>query len=192
MPFPDGVLTADEEVVLHLRPHGRTVVRPILALAVAITAITVAWVMLPTNSGGRIGVLVIGAAALLFGLAKGVWPLVVWRSTHYVLTNERILLQDGVLARERRDLPLARVNDHAMSQSVLDRLFGSGTLTIDSLGERGPAVLVAVPRVQHAQTILYELIEADREAHGDEDEEPEPPQAPPRQPDRWGRRRRVS
>ena len=33
-------------------------------------------------------------------------------TTHYVFTDERILLQDGVFARERRDLPLDRVNDH--------------------------------------------------------------------------------
>jgi uncharacterized membrane protein YdbT with pleckstrin-like domain len=187
--FPDGVLTTEEEVVLHLHPHGRTAVRPVLVLVVAIALITVAWVMLPTNPGGRIGVLVIGAAALLFALVKGVWPLVVWRCTHYVLTNERILLQDGVLARVRRDLPLARVNDHAMSQSLLDRMFRSGTLTIDSLGERGPAVLAAVPRVEQVQTTLYELIEADREAHdGEADDEP----APPERPGPWGRRRRVS
>lgn len=191
MTFPDGVLTADEEIVLHLHPHGRTAVRPVLVLIVAITAVTVAWVMLPGNSGGRTGVLVIGGAGLIFAVTKGVWPLAVWRCTHYVLTTERVLLQHGVLTRERRDLPLATVNDHAMSQSLLDRLMGSGTLTIDSLGEREPAVLAAVPRVEQVQTTLYELIEADRAAHDGDDDELEAPEQP-EQLDRWGRRRRVS
>jgi uncharacterized membrane protein YdbT with pleckstrin-like domain len=168
--FPDGVLTADEEVVLHLRPHWRVAVRPTLVLIVALTAIVVAWVMLPTNSGGRIGVYVIGSVALVAALVKGVWPLLVWRCTHWVFTDERVLLQDGVITRDRRDLPLARVNDHAMSQSLLDRMLGSGTMTIDSLGERGPAVLTAVPRVQSVQTTLYTLIEEDHErADPDED-----------------------
>jgi uncharacterized membrane protein YdbT with pleckstrin-like domain len=98
---------------------------------------------------------------------------VVWRCTHYVVTDERILLQDGVLARERRDLPLAQVNDHVTSQSLLDRMLGSGTLTVDSIGDRA-AVLAAVPHVQQVQTTLYELIEADRDRHGDEEEESEP------------------
>jgi uncharacterized membrane protein YdbT with pleckstrin-like domain len=177
--FPDGVLTTEEELVLHLRPHWRRAVRPVFLLVVAGAAFTVAWVMLPTNSGGRIGVLVIGTGALVLALIKGVWPLLVWRATHYVFTDERILLQDGVLTRDRRDLPLARVNDHATSQSLLDRMLGCGTLTIDSLGEQGPAVLGAVPGVVQVQTTLYELIEDDRDRYGDEDEddevvEPEP------------------
>jgi uncharacterized membrane protein YdbT with pleckstrin-like domain len=173
--FPDDVLTTEEQVVLHLRPHWRTAVRPVLVLAVALTAMIVAWVMLPTNEGGRIGVYVVGSAALVLALVKGVWPLLVWRCTHWVLTDERVLLQSGVLTRDRRDLPLARVNDHAMSQSLLDRMFGSGTMTIDALGERGPAVLAGVPRVQAVQTTLYELIEQDHDRQGDDEDELEPP-----------------
>jgi len=171
--FPDEVLTDEEEVVLHQHPHARAAVRPILVLLVALAAVLGVWIMLPPTTGGLIGVLVVGTVALFMGLTRGVWPLLVWRSTHYVFTDERILLQDGVIARERRDLPLNRVNDHVMSQSLLDRLLGCGTLRIDSIGDQG-AVLVAVPHVQHVQTLLYQLIETDRELRGDEPEEDEP------------------
>jgi uncharacterized membrane protein YdbT with pleckstrin-like domain len=175
--FPDEVLTDEEEVVLHLHPHARAAVRPILVLLVALAAVLLVWIMLPPTTGGLIGVSLVGAVALFMALTRGVWPLLVWRGTHYVLTDERILLQDGVIARERRDLPLNRVNDHVMSQSLLDRMLGSGTLRIDSIGDQS-AVLVAVPHVQHVQTLLYQLIETDRELRGDgddgEDEEPAP------------------
>lgn len=188
MGFPEDVLTADETVVAHLRPHAKVSVRPVLVLVAAVAVVTAAAVLLPGDSGGRTGLLLVAAVALGFALVRGGWPLLVWRCTHYVLTDERILLQDGVLARERRDLPLARVNDHAMSQGLLDRLLGCGTLTVDSVGERAPAVLVAVPRVQQVQTTLYGLIEADRQrqAEGGEDEHPAAPPAPP-QPDRRNR-----
>ncbi len=169
--FPDGVLTADEQVVLHLRPHWRTAVRPVVVLIVALTAMIVAWVMLPTNQGGRIGVYLVASVALVLALVKGVWPLLVWRCTHWVFTDERILLQDGVVTRDRRDLPLARVNDHTTSQGLVDRVFGSGTMTIDSLGERGPALLPAVPGVMRVQTRLYELIEDDRDRGGDDEDD---------------------
>jgi uncharacterized membrane protein YdbT with pleckstrin-like domain len=183
--FPDEVLTDDEEVALHLHPHARAAVRPIVVLVVALAAVLGVWIMLPPTTGGLIGVSVVGAVALFMAVTRGVWPLLVWRSTHYVLTDERILLQDGVIARQRRDLPLNRVNDHAMSQSLLDRLLGSGTLRIDSIGDQS-AVLVAVPHVQHVQTLLYQLIETDRDLRGDDDadEEDEPAPAPIR-----GRRR---
>jgi uncharacterized membrane protein YdbT with pleckstrin-like domain len=153
-------------------------------LAVALAAVLTAWIMLPPNDGGRIGVAVVGGVALFFAVTRGVWPLVVWRCTHYVVTDERILLQDGVIARERRDLPLARVNDHVMTQSLLDRMLGSGTLTVDSIGDQA-AVLTSVPHAQQVQTTLYELIEADRDRHDDEDEEIEEPEAPEQR--RFGR-----
>jgi uncharacterized membrane protein YdbT with pleckstrin-like domain len=180
--FPDEVLTDEEEVVLHLHPHARAAVRPALVLVVALVAVLAVWIMLPATTGGLIGVSVVGAVALFMAVTRGVWPLLVWRTTHYVFTDERILLQDGVIARERRDLPLNRVNDHLTSQSLLDRLLGSGTLRIDSIGEES-AVLASVPRVQQVQTLLYQLIETDRELRGDDDEEDAEP-APVR-----GRRR---
>ena len=156
--FPADALTDEEEVVLHLHPHARAAVRPILVLAVALAAIVVAWVMLPDNDGGLIGVAVVAAFALVIGIRSGVRPLLAWRCTHYVITDQRILVQDGVIARERRDLPLNRINDHVLRQSPLDRLFGSGTLTIDSIGDQ-LAVLASVPHAQRVQTLLYELIE---------------------------------
>ena len=161
MSFPDEVLADEEEVVLHFRPHWRVVLRPALLVLLAVVVTAVAWVMLPTNSGGRIGFAVVALIMLYQGTRYGAAPLVSWRCTHHVLTDERVLLQDGVIARERRDLPLNRINDHALTQSLLDRLFGSGTLRIDSIGEQ-VAVLPAVPRAQRVQVLLYELIEHDR------------------------------
>jgi uncharacterized membrane protein YdbT with pleckstrin-like domain len=189
VPFPDDILTADEEVVLHLHPHAKAAVRPILVLILGLAATIVTWVMLPADNGGLIGSAVVATIALYAGVRYGVRPLLVWRCTHYVFTDERILLQDGVIARERRDLPLARVNDHAMSQSLVDRLLGCGTLTIDSIGDQS-AVLDGVPHVQHVQTLLYELIETDRALHpDDEDDEADEPEIPA-QPDRRWRLRR--
>jgi uncharacterized membrane protein YdbT with pleckstrin-like domain len=173
--FPDEVLADEEQLVLHLRPHWKTVLRPILLVLLAVVVTAVAWVMLPTNQGGRIGFAVVAVIMLYQGIRYGAVPLAIWRCTHYVLTDERILLQDGVIARERRDLPLNRVNDHVVTQSLLDRIFGSGTLTIDSIGDQA-AVLVSVPQAQGVQSLLYELIEADRLRHPEDEEEEEEPE----------------
>jgi len=168
--FPDDVLADEEELVLHLHPHWRTAIGPVLLLLVTLGATIVAWVMLPQNSGGYLAFAVVAVIMLYHAIRYGVRPLVAWRCTHYVVTDERILLQDGVIARERRDLPLNRVNDHVMSQSLPDRLFGSGTLVIDSIGDQA-AVLARVPHAQFVQTTLYELIEQDRLLRPDDDED---------------------
>ena len=179
MAFPSEVLADEEELVLHLHPHWKAAVRPGLLVVLAVVVTAVAWVMLPTDDGGRIAFGVLALIMLYQGVRYGVVPLVIWRCTHYVLTDERILLQDGVIARQRRDLPLNRINDHVVRQSLLDRLFGSGTLTVDSIGDQA-AVLAAVPRAQQVQTLLYELIEQDRLRHpeDEEDEAVEEPELP--------------
>ncbi|XVU24768.1 PH domain-containing protein [Actinoplanes sp. CA-054009] len=192
MAFPEEVLADEEELVLHLRPHWKSAIRPGLIVLLAVVVSTVAWVMLPTNDGGRIGFAVVALIMLYQGVRYGVTPMVKWRCTHYVLTDERILLQDGVIARERRDLPLNRVNDHVVNQSVLDRVFGSGTLKVDSIGEQA-VLLAAVPRAQSVQTLLYELIEQDRLRHPeDEEEEAEPEPEVPAQRRGIFRRRAAS
>jgi uncharacterized membrane protein YdbT with pleckstrin-like domain len=192
--FPDDVLADEEEVVLHLHPHAKAAIRPLLVLGFGLAAVIVAWVMLPANRGGLIGVCVVAAIAVFLGIKSGVRPLLIWRCTHYVITDDRILLQDGVIARERRDLPLYRINDHAMSQTLLERLWRCGTLTVDSIGDKA-AVLAAVPHVQDVQTLLYELIDAAPEP--DETEEadevidvPLVERPTPRQTRRPGRARR--
>jgi uncharacterized membrane protein YdbT with pleckstrin-like domain len=167
--FPEDVLTEDEHVVLHLHPHWKALIRPVAVLVLAIAAVVAGMLFLPSGGSGSIALAVIGGLALLAVVVLAVWPYVSWRTTHYLFTNERVLLQHGVVARERRDIPLSRVNDHSMSQGFAGRVLGYGTLTIESAGERGQSVLHDVPRVDRVQTKLYELVEAfhDRHSLGD-------------------------
>jgi uncharacterized membrane protein YdbT with pleckstrin-like domain len=163
--FPDDVLTKDERVVLHLHPHWKALVRPVLVLGLGLAALAVGLIFLPDGAGGTVGMYAIGAMVLVLVLWLALWPFLVWRTTHYVFTNERVLLQRGVFSRDRRDIPLSRVNDHSMTQRFVERLLGCGTLTIESAGERGQSVLDDIPGVERVQTLLYELVEADRDEH---------------------------
>lgn len=165
MAFPEDVLTTDEQVVSHLHPHWKALIRPVAVVVVALAAVVAGFMLLPAGTAGMVGLYVIAAVGLALVCWLSLWPFLVWRTTHYVFTNERVLLQHGVLSRDRRDIPLNRVNDHSMSQRLSERLLGCGTLTIESAGERGQSVLVDVPRVERVQTTLYELIETHHEKH---------------------------
>jgi uncharacterized membrane protein YdbT with pleckstrin-like domain len=140
-------------------------IRPVFVLVLAISGVLAALILLPAGTGGQVGLYAIGAVALVLVVWLTLWPFIVWRTTHYVFTNERVLLQSGVFSRDRRDLPMARVNDHSMSQTFIERLLGCGTLTIESAGERGQSMLTDIPGVEKVQTTLYELVEADRDKH---------------------------
>ncbi|GAA2523910.1 PH domain-containing protein [Pilimelia columellifera] len=172
MAFPEDVLTSDEQVARRLRPHWKALIRPALVTVGSLTMLVVGLMSLPEGATGTFSGWLLASlvAVLLAGFA--VLPYLRWRSTHYVLTSERVLVQRGILARDRRDLPLARINDHAMTQRFSERLLGCGTLTIESAGERGQIVLVDVPGVERVQTLLYELVEADRLAHSPAGEPP--------------------
>ncbi|MEV4757636.1 PH domain-containing protein [Micromonospora sp. NPDC049559] len=171
MAFPEDVLTADEHVVLHLHPHWKALVRPIAVLVVAIAAIVAGFVLLPENAAATVALYAIAAVALVGVVWLGLWPFLVWRTTHYLFTNERVVLQQGVFSRDRRDIPLGRVNDHTMNQRFFERMLGCGTLVIESAGERGQSRLTDIPNVEKVQTTLYELVEAIHDKHSLGDDE---------------------
>ena len=162
MGFPDDSLTSDEHVVLHLHPHWKAMVLPTFWALVAIGGVIAAAVFLPAD-WSPIVLIVIGAVAVVLFLWLTFWPFLVWRTTHYVFTNERVLLREGIINRQQRDIPLGRVNDVSSSQTLLERLLGCGTLTVESAGERGQSVLTDIPKVVKVQKVAYELVEADHD-----------------------------
>jgi uncharacterized membrane protein YdbT with pleckstrin-like domain len=166
--FPESILTSDEQVVVHLHPHWKRLVAPMFWVVIVLAAVVAATVL-----WGRGGLLVGGVLAVPLLLWLTVWPWLVWRSIHYVFTNERIVVREGVLARNGRDIPLSRINDVSFSHTLAERMLGCGTLTIESAGERGQLVLVDLPRIERTHNVLYELMEADgqRQASGEDDDD---------------------
>ena len=152
------VLPEGEYLVLRLHPHWKTVLRPILALAVIIAALIVVLAFLPSSADKPIVRLVIGALALLAAIFCCAVPLLRWRTTSYELTSRRLRLRAGILTRTGRDFPLSRITDVSFSQGVLDRVLGCGRLVIESAGEHGELVLTEIPQVQQVQAELFQLI----------------------------------
>jgi uncharacterized membrane protein YdbT with pleckstrin-like domain len=47
----------------------------------------------------------------------------------YVITTQRFYSEEGILAKSIKDVPLAKVNDILLTQTLVQRIFGSGDLT---------------------------------------------------------------
>jgi len=170
--FPESVLTSDEKVVLHLHPHWKALVRPVLVAVAAVAAVVATAIVLHDKGTTRtLALYAVGALALAALAWLSFWPWLRWKTTHYVFTNERVILREGVISRDGRDIPMGRVNDVSFSHTLIGRMFGYGTLTIESAGERGQVLLVDIPRVEKVQSVLSELVESDRDKHsfGDDD-----------------------
>ena len=99
MPFPDRLLSDDEEVVAHLHPHALAVVRPVVALLATVGAGCYAAAAVPTGAEQGLLRLGIAAVAVVLCVVLAVRPLARWAATHYVLTTHRVLLRRGVLSR---------------------------------------------------------------------------------------------
>ncbi|GAA3220203.1 PH domain-containing protein [Actinocorallia longicatena] len=155
-------LTEDERIVLDFHPHWTTLLRSILMLvfiAVAAGAIIFFVPDWDMRTQIRLGV---AAAALVVALAFSLVPFLRWFFTRYILTTHRLVIRVGIFSRTGRDIPLNRVNDAQFSHNLIQRLLGSGTLTVESGGENGQLVLRNIPRVETVQRDMYELINEPR------------------------------
>ena len=96
------------------------------------------------------------------GFSVVVWlivrPFLRWLSTTYTITTHRLLTRSGILHRVGKDLPLIRVNDVSYDQSLADRMFGCGTLEVQTAGENGTVALADVPDVEQVHAVISELL----------------------------------
>jgi uncharacterized membrane protein YdbT with pleckstrin-like domain len=167
VPFPDKVLTDDEEVVAAMHPHALTIFWPVVRLLLIIGAVSFGMAMSPVgrNQGVfRLAFLVVG---LLLVLVTVVRPLMRWRTTHYVITTHRLLYRAGVLSRSGRDIALARITDVSFSQTLWERIIRAGTLRVSTAGE-DVTVLERVPGSERVQTLLNHMIEEDADRRAQE------------------------
>ncbi|CCG04974.1 PH domain-containing protein [Blastococcus saxobsidens] len=168
MPYPDRLLTDDEEVVRHLHPHGLTIFWPVVLFLLVVGGASFGAALVPPGpQQGMVRLGIVGLAGLLL-VVLVVVPLLRWRTTHYVVTTHRLLFREGILARRGRDLGLSRITDVSYSQTLWERIVRSGTLTIETAGDGGATVLRQIPDSGGVQQLLAYMIEEDADRRAQE------------------------
>jgi uncharacterized membrane protein YdbT with pleckstrin-like domain len=152
--FPRKLLHDDEEVALDLRPHWWFLVGPSLALVVAVGAL-VALATAGATDWAQVGL----AALVVVALVWFVGRYARWATTNFVVTSDRLIFRQGVLAKSGIEIPLERVNTVFFNQSVFERLLRSGDLVIESAGERGRQDFTDIARPSAVQNEIYRQIE---------------------------------
>ena len=103
-----GDLLPGERVLLTARQHRVVLVRPFALTPVAVLVVVVALLLMPLRGELR---LFFALAALLIGvliLNLYYWR---WRAHEYVVTDQRVILNEGVLARFSRSIAIDRIQD---------------------------------------------------------------------------------
>ncbi|MXZ68922.1 MAG: PH domain-containing protein [Acidimicrobiia bacterium] len=155
MPYPERLLSSDERVETEFRPHWKLVVWPVLILVVAI----VVAVVLVINIDGLFG-WVLPLVVVLAGLLVSVKRWYRWLFTKFIITNERLIVRRGLIARNSKEIPLERIDNISFSQTVGERIFRSGDLLLESAGEAGQSRYSDIPRPEETQALVYRMREA--------------------------------
>jgi len=158
MGYPDNVLAEGEHVVLHRHPHWKRLIGPVLALLVA-TALAAFGAAVVSRTGWdptarQVVMAVIGGLWLVLVGWATVRPFLAWRSTHFVVTDRRVMYRHGVLSRAGIDIPLARINSVEFRHGVVDRMMRTGTLIIESASQ-DPLEFTDIPQVEQVHSLLY-------------------------------------
>jgi len=153
--YPERLLTDDEEILHQFRPHWK-VLLPAVGWAMLLAAIAgFAAAALPErwspswSFGWSFGI------ALALWLAVSAKALVAWYATNYVLTNERIVVRQGLIARNGTEIPLENITNVLFSQRVIERALGYGDVLIESAGSQGQSRLSDIPDPESFQSEVY-------------------------------------
>jgi uncharacterized membrane protein YdbT with pleckstrin-like domain len=161
MAIADRYLSDDEELVHVARQHWTVLAGEFVALLLIVAVVGAAlWFMPWDQDWSLIGMAVVAGLGLLAALVFCVVPMLKWSSTVYILTNRRLMMRDGIISRQGRDMPLTRVNDVSFAISLWERLMRYGTLSVQSASEQEGMVLQRVPRPQWFQSEIYRQVNA--------------------------------
>jgi len=154
---PPGVPAPEELIVARLRGSARRLVWSALLLIAVAGATGYFWGNLPAPFENWM----LAAAAGVLVLAGVVLPWLVWLSHRYTITTRRVIASHGMLARNRTELTHARGYTITTRRGPIQRLWGTGTLTLaDGLG--GKLVLADIPSVRLVAEVLADQIEVNQ------------------------------
>ncbi len=152
------LLNDGEEIVLSTRTHVKALLLPTAVLLI-IAGLGGYLTSLPSgDSAGVWRIVTLGDRRGCFIIWFVVVPYLNWLLTTYTFTTRRLITRTGILTRRGHDIPMNRISDIAYEKSLIDRMFGCGTLVVSDASELGRVELRDIPQVEQAQlTVSNEL-----------------------------------
>ena len=143
MSFQKDQLQAGEKVILECNQHWVTLLRPFFgALLSTVLFGTVAFMLaLRWNESWGYYILIF----LIPGYVRLFWRIIVRAHEEYIITNLRIVKQQGVFSKSSFDSALEKINNVFHDQSFLGRILGYGNVGLETASEQGTTVFRYIP-----------------------------------------------
>jgi uncharacterized membrane protein YdbT with pleckstrin-like domain len=124
-------LLPNEEASIAVRKHPALLLRVGAEIVIATMAAAVLSFLINND-----GVTLVTWAAWLFVFGRMSWKFIDWHSGYFVVTSRRVLMVTGLLNISVLMMPIAKVVDITVERPVLGRVFGYGTITLESPGQQ--------------------------------------------------------
>lgn len=170
MAYPEDVLAPGEKLLLHRHEHWKALILPgfFAILFTAVAGGLHAWIASfdLTGTAATVWPIVVWAVWLILFVWLCVAPFIRWATSHFVITDRRIMYRTGIIARSGIDIPVARINSVQFRHGIIDRIFKTGTLIVESASD-DPLEFNDIPNVEKVHSMLYnelydELHEGDK------------------------------
>ncbi len=83
--------------------------------------------------------------------------------TVYTLENKKLILKEGFFNSKENEILLYRIVDMTLSRSLIQKLFGLGSLTIEAQDKTHPSLVIKnIKHVRNFKELLSNAVEEDK------------------------------
>jgi uncharacterized membrane protein YdbT with pleckstrin-like domain len=136
--MPKNLLAGESMVLQPLRKHWIVVVNGLWLPSVIGLVLLFIVFAIPSPNQVVADIRLLGSLIIL--VVWGAWAIVVylqWSSASLTVTDQRVILEEGVFRRDSKVIALDRVQDVSTKQSLLGRVLRYGLVEIDAAGVQG-------------------------------------------------------
>jgi uncharacterized membrane protein YdbT with pleckstrin-like domain len=134
-------LLPHERQVITVHQHPAILIRPIFEVLIGLAI--AGWLTVAFAKSNSVAVLVIW---IFWGLVfiRLIIKVIEWAETYFVVTSQRFILATGLVTRQVKMMPLAKVTDMTFERSATGRILGYGEFILESAGQNQ-----ALERIKH-------------------------------------------
>lgn len=156
MGLPRRFLGENEHVIFHMRTHWKRVIGHVF-LGLIILAAAIAGTIFMPVAAQPIASYIIWGIAVIALFPGTISPILKWLSSTFTITDRRVITRTGILNKKGHDIPLSRIANVAYDHSFVDRIFGCGTLVLETSADE-PLHLDDIPHVERVHVQMTEIL----------------------------------
>lgn len=162
---PDNYLLATERRVIRVRRHWACLLWEVFeAVALLAVAVMLSYIV-PSTWGIVQNILWYAALGLILRFA---FEVVDWWVEQIVVTDKRFMLTTGVFTTRVAMMPIGKVTDLTYERTWGGRLFGYGTLVVESAGQiQALNRIEYLPNPEEVYDAISELVFGDKKAQAE-------------------------